>query len=305
MELEKGVAQNIQIFLTDPSDHSTGKTGRTITPIKISKNGAAFATITPTVTELGNGWYNLALLTGDVDTLGGLALHADASGADPYDERFLVVEFINITTNGSANFKTCFENGGVGGTIKLSDLANLTTANITAIVNGVYDEPRSSHTTVGTYGEGVPAVKGNVTGSVASVTGNVGGNVTGNVSGNVTGSVGSVAGAVTSIAAGGITNASVADGFLTSPKFATDAIGASALATAAVSKIWTTALTEAYATDGSTFTGAQAFYMLWALMAEASESGTTLTAKKLDGSTTGMTFTLNSSTAPTSITRAS
>lgn len=65
----------------------------------------------------------------------------------------------------------------------------------------------------------------------------------------------------------------------------------------------TTAMTEAYATDGSTMTVAQALYMIYALLAEASASGTTLTIKKLDGSTTAMTFTLNDATTPTSITR--
>lgn len=38
----------------------TGKTGLTLT-ITASKDGAAFGAITPTVTERGNGWYNLAL----------------------------------------------------------------------------------------------------------------------------------------------------------------------------------------------------------------------------------------------------
>lgn len=71
---------------------------------------------------------------------------------------------------------------------------------------------------------------GSVTGSVGSVTGNVGGNVVGSV-GSVTGSVGSVTGnvggSVGSIAAGGITAASIAD----------DAIGASELAADAIAEI--------------------------------------------------------------------
>jgi len=73
--------------------------------------------------------------------------------------------------------------------------------------------------------------------------------------------------------------------------------------TGAIDAIWTRALTEAYAADGATFTGAQALYMLFAMLAEASVSGTTLTAKKLDGSTTAMTFTINDASTPTSITR--
>lgn len=40
---------------------------------------------------------------------------------------------------------------------------------LSQIVNGVWDEPRSSHTTSGTFGQGAASVQGNVTGSVGSV----------------------------------------------------------------------------------------------------------------------------------------
>lgn len=66
-----------------------------------------------------------------------------------------------------------------------------------------------------------------------------------------------------------------------------------------------TALTEAYATLGSTASVAQLLYEIRALLAEKAVSGTTLTAKKLDGSTTAATYTLNDATNPTAITRAS
>lgn len=62
--------------------------------------------------------------------------------------------------------------------------------------------------------------------------------------------------------------------------------------------------TESYASDGSVPTLAQMLFMIWSGIAEFSVSGTTITCKKLDGSTTSMTFTLDSSTAPTSRTRA-
>ena len=66
----------------------------------------------------------------------------------------------------------------------------------------------------------------------------------------------------------------------------------------------TTALTEAYASDGATFTAAQAFYMIWSALAEFAISSTTITAKKIDGSTSAMTFTLDDASNPTSRTRA-
>ena len=72
----------------------------------------------------------------------------------------------------------------------------------------------------------------------------------------------------------------------------------------AAADILTTALTEAYAADGAAFTLSQGFYMLWASLSEFAISGTTITAKKLDGITTAMTFTLNDGTNPTSRTRA-
>ena len=129
----------------------------------------------------------------------------------------------------------------------------------------------------------VGSVAGNVVGSVASVAGNVAGNVVGSVAsvtGNVIGSVGSVIGAVGSVT-----------GYR--------------LSITGVDDVLRTALPEAYAADGAAATLSQLLYMLWSAVAsEKSIVGTTMTTKKLDGSTTAMTFTLNSATTPTSITRA-
>ena len=65
--------------------------------------------------------------------------------------------------------------------------------------------------------------------------------------------------------------------------------------------VLTRTMTEAYRAAGVAPTLAQALCELIAHMGEASISGTTKTLKKLDG-TTAKTFTLDSSTAPTSIT---
>lgn len=72
----------------------------------------------------------------------------------------------------------------------------------------------------------------------------------------------------------------------------------------AASAILTTALTESYAADGAAPTLAQLLFMIWSGLVEFSISGTTITCKKLDGSTTSMTFTLDDATNPTSRTRA-
>ena len=69
--------------------------------------------------------------------------------------------------------------------------------------------------------------------------------------------------------------------------------------------VWTTAITESYAADGSAGTPAQMLYMIWCAVHEFSISSTTITGKKLDGSTTAMTWTIDSASEPTSRTRAS
>ena len=89
---------------------------------------------------------------------------------------------------------------------------------------------------------------------------------------------------------------------------ATNALDADGLSTDAVNEIadglLARVMTEGYATDGSTATVAQMFYMLWSALSEFAIATTTITAKKLDGSTTAMTFTLDDATNPTSRTRA-
>jgi hypothetical protein len=67
----------------------------------------------------------------------------------------------------------------------------------------------------------------------------------------------------------------------------------------------TTQLTESYAADGAAPTLAQAVLAIQQFLQERSVSGTTLTVKKLDGTTLAMTFTLDDGTSPTAITRAS
>ena len=89
----------------------------------------------------------------------------------------------------------------------------------------------------------------------------------------------------------GVTVSTVSDG----------AIGADAVA-----DIWsTTALAESYASDGSTGTGSQLLYQIQQALTEFAISSTTVTVKKLDGSTTASTYTLDDASAPTSRTRAS
>ena len=74
---------------------------------------------------------------------------------------------------------------------------------------------------------------------------------------------------------------------------------------AGLTALWTTALTESYASDGAAATPAQLLYMIYCTVGEFSIADTTITGKKVDGSTTAMTWTINSASSPTSRTRAS
>jgi len=71
---------------------------------------------------------------------------------------------------------------------------------------------------------------------------------------------------------------------------------------AAITTALTTALTEGYRSTGATGSVRDLLYEILQNITEFGISGTTKTVKKLDGSTTAKTYTLDSSTDPTSIT---
>lgn len=66
----------------------------------------------------------------------------------------------------------------------------------------------------------------------------------------------------------------------------------------------TVAMTESYAAVNATLTPAQALYGINQFLGQHSTSGATWTVKKRDGSTIAKTYTLDSATAPTSLTEA-
>ena len=141
-------------------------------------------------------------------------------------------------------------------------------------------------TTVGVAGAGLTAI--NLPNQTMDITGNITGNLSGSA-GSVTGAVGSVTGAVGSVTAA-VTVGTINDG----------AIGADAVADI----FSTTTIAEAYAADGAAGTPAQLLYLIQQAITEFAISSTTKTIKKLDGSTTAATETLDDATSPTSITRA-
>lgn len=120
-------------------------------------------------------------------------------------------------------------------------------------------------------------------------------NNTGTWTGNLTGSVGSVTG----------DTPQTGDSFA---RIGAAGAGLTAITGATLSSAYdfakgTVAVTESYNADGAAPTPVQALLVIMQMLTEMSISGTTMTVKKLDGTTTAMTLTLDSATTPTSVTR--
>lgn len=91
---------------------------------------------------------------------------------------------------------------------------------------------------------------------------------------------------------------------MTGDAFARLGAPAGASVSADIAAILTTALIESYNADGVSPTAAQALLLSLQRLTEFAIAGTTITIKKLDGSTTAATLTIDDATNPTSSTRA-
>lgn len=86
--MKQSTAYTRTFLMVDSADHVTGKTG--VTPaVKLSKAGGSAAAAGGTVTEVDSvnfpGLYKIVYTTTDTNTLGDLAAHCTAAGADPTD----------------------------------------------------------------------------------------------------------------------------------------------------------------------------------------------------------------------------
>lgn len=82
--IHKGSTKILTFFMIDSLDHMTGSVGKTVT-VSVSKNGGAFASPEGAVTEVGFGWYAIALTANDTNVPGMLTFHAEAPGCDSTD----------------------------------------------------------------------------------------------------------------------------------------------------------------------------------------------------------------------------
>lgn len=148
MLLKQSTARNLTVFMTDATDHVTGKTGLTLTMIA-SKDGAAFASVTPVVTELVNGFYSLALTTTHTNTLGDFAMHITGTGADPTD----LIEQVVVDLPGATVASVSGAVGSVTGAV--GSVTGITSSDVGAIKAKTDNLPatpasQSDVTTVGT-----------------------------------------------------------------------------------------------------------------------------------------------------------
>jgi hypothetical protein len=67
--------------------------------------------------------------------------------------------------------------------------------------------------------------------------------------------------------------------------------------------VLTRSMAESYGTISAAFTPAQAFYRIWSMLSNFSISGASYTVMQLDQASAAMTFSLDSSTAPSKIQR--
>ena len=202
------------------------------------------------------------------------------------------------------------------------------------IADAVWDEAQSGHTTAGTFGKYLDAaVSGVSTGGVSAadiadavLDEALSGHATSGTLGRTISDISTATGAAAIRTAVGLASANLdtqiatlatasslatvagyVDTEVAAIKAKTDNLPADpadqSAVEAAIANLLTTQLTESYNADGTAPTLAQALFVIMQRVTEFSISGTTVTVKKLDGSTTALTLTLDDGTSPTSSTR--
>jgi len=165
---QSSTAYPLVFLMIDSADHLAAKTGLSPT-VTVRKVGGSFATPTGAVTEIANGWYQVAGNATDSATLGPLLLHATATGADPTDMLYEVVA--HDVQDAVRLGLTAMPNAAAAASGGLPTIG-VTIPNATAgAAGGLFIAGTNAATTVTTAF--TSTFTGNLTGSVASVTGAV------------------------------------------------------------------------------------------------------------------------------------
>lgn len=128
----------------DDTDGKTAETGLTVSAsdIRLSKNGGSYAAKNSGGgTHDENGWYGITLDATDTNTVGTLQISCHKSGALPV--------FMEVHVLEEVVYERLFASGAAG--YSTHSAPSVPTAG--QVADAVWDEPRSGHTTSGTYGE--------------------------------------------------------------------------------------------------------------------------------------------------------
>ena len=325
---QKNVAYRVTFPIMDADgDLVTGATGL---DSEISKNAGTFADVTAEATEIAtaSGVYYLDLTATEMnaDTVA-IIVKTTSSGAktttivmypeEAGDIRVNATQWNSLTTvalplvpttaGRTLDVSTTGEAGVDWANVGSPTTANALTGTTIATTQKVDVETIKTNPVVNAGTITFPT-----TATLASTTNITAGTIA--TATNVTTVNGLAAGVITaaSIAADAITDAKVAsDVTIASVTGAVNSVTSGVTVTTnndktgyALSATGSAALTEGYAADNAAPTLNQILYMIWSMLAEKSVTSTTLTSKKIDGTTSAMTFTLDSAVTPTSITRA-
>lgn len=318
-----------QSILTDTAEIGTAGAGLTALPWNAAWDAEVQSEVADGLAAFWTSPATLVDLVWDEPTSGhatagttGKALTDAGSAGDPWSTDIQsggysgnqagAIVYTNLDTTVSS--RGVYDGGDITGNLSGS-VGSVTGAvgSVTGNVAGV----------TGNVGGSVAGSVASVTGAVGSVTGNVGGSVVGSVA-SVTGTVGGIAGTITTLDAldtaqdaqhattQAATTAIEADTQDIQSRIPAALVGGridatidgTGMETGAIDAILTRQMTESYAADGVAPTLAQALFLIQQELGDFAISGTTITVKRLDGSTTAATFTLDDATTPTSRTRA-
>jgi len=169
----------------DDSDFKTAETGLTIanTDIKLVVNGGASANKNSGgATHRVNGVYGVTFDATDTATVGELEVSVIVAGALPVFDKFTVLEEAVYDRDYAASALGYVATQVVGSiapsaldaaalaTDAVNEIATAVVAaspTIQTLVDAIYDELRSAHVVVGSFGEGVASVQGAVTTTAA------------------------------------------------------------------------------------------------------------------------------------------
>lgn len=90
--IDQNSATVIKFYLRDSTDHLTPKTGVAgSTTVKLIKGDGTLATPAGSVSEIGLGWYKIALTAAETGVLGDLVISATQAASDPVSDHYTVV----------------------------------------------------------------------------------------------------------------------------------------------------------------------------------------------------------------------